>query len=388
MPFGGSSSRRALTRISLACAAIGALAIAPLRESTRAAARDSSGAGAASAPREVAAHVVWTRAEFVYLDADSGLLRPGMTLTFMKGSRASASALVDRELDARTTRARLEGGSLAGEKNLAKLRVLATEPPVPRPPALRVGLPSRQRVNLLFACAGLRLEPRFAGVTHHVDTLAPNLLRLTRPGGSAGGAAPDTLLVRFFAEVADQEIALERGELDLAVFWPGEGSPRLRADPRFRGAPLGLRARGVLAVVSAPRETKVPDPEALAALDREVFGGDLLAWDRLEPPLPATGSVVVAGFTADPALPGARVMDRVLGRFGTARARSALKLVYLDVPVAAADAVSVDWRKPGVRPVFALRCPLLVREGARAALAGLGGPDGVVNLVRCDANAP
>src|SRR4029077_8015933 len=70
--------------------------------------------------------------------------------------------------------------------------------------------------------------------------------------GSPMGAppAPDTLLVRLYGESADEEIALERGELDVAVFWPGELSTRMREDPRWGGALLGLRAHGVIAVAA------------------------------------------------------------------------------------------------------------------------------------------
>ncbi len=340
-----------------------------------------------AAAREAGARVAWTRAGFVYLEADSGLLQPGTTLAFSRGRRTLASAVVDRVLEARVTRARLASGSLAGEKRLERLRVSVTEPIVEPAGLLRVGLPAPGRGNLLFRCDSPALAARLAGVTHEVDTLARDLFRLRRTPQQPGDAAPDTLLVRRFADPADQEIALERGELDVALFWPGEGSPRLRADPRFQGAPLGLRARGVLALEGGP-DGALPDPAALAAVNREVFGGDLLPWDQLEPVPPAPAEAAGAPLVADPTLPGARLMDRVLARWGAPRGREPLRLVLLDVPVAAGDAVSAGWRASGARPVFAIRCPVLVAAGARAALVALGGPDAIANLVRCEPAAP
>jgi hypothetical protein len=348
----------------------------------------AAGPPAAGAPREVAARAAWTRAGFVYLEADSGSLRPGTTLTFRRGRNTVATAVVDRVLESRVTRARLASGSLEREKRLGRLRVSAVEPVVEQAGVLRVGVPAMERGNLLFRCAPFALEPRLAGATHDVDTLARNLLRLRRSPPQPGDGAPDTLLVRLFADAADQEIALERGELDVALFWPGEGSPRLRADPRFQGAPLGLRARGVIAVVGDARGGSAADPAALAAVNREVFGGDLLAWDQLEPPPAAPGVPALAPVVADPALPGARLMDRVLARWGAPRSREPLRLALLDVPVAAGDAVSAGWRAPGVRPAFAIRCPVLVSPAGRAALAALGGPDAIANLLRCGSAAP
>jgi hypothetical protein len=373
-----------LGRIASGAALILVVAGAHAAESPPAA----SGPATVTAPREVDARVAWSRAGFVYLEADSGLLRPGTVLTFVRGKRTIAGATVDRVLEARVTRARLVSGSLERENRPDRLRVLATDPPDAFAGALRVGVPARERGNLLFACGTLALEPRLAGSVHDVDTLARGLVRLRRAPPLPGDAAPDTIVVRFFPDAADQEIALERGELDVAVFWPGEGSPRLRADARFQGAPLGLRGRGVVAVVGDPSGSSRADPAALAAVNREVFGGDLLPWDQLEPAAPGPAPPSFTALAADPALPGARVVDRVLARWGTPRGRGPLQLAYLDVPVAAGDAVSASWRVSGLRPAFAIRCPVLVAPGARAAVTALGGPDAMANLLRCGPAAP
>jgi len=50
---------------------------------------------------------------------------------------------------------------------------------------------------------------------------------------SAAGVWPDTIHVHLFDEASDQEIALERGDIDAAVFWPAELSTRMRGDARW-----------------------------------------------------------------------------------------------------------------------------------------------------------
>src|ERR1051325_9792507 len=66
-------------------------------------------------PRELEASVVWTRADLVYVAAsDSGVLLPGMTLSFVRGRHELASAEISRLLEPRVAVARLSAGSLAG----------------------------------------------------------------------------------------------------------------------------------------------------------------------------------------------------------------------------------------------------------------------------------
>src|SRR5205814_1296313 len=79
-------------------------------------------------------------------------------------------------------------------------------------------------------------------------SLAENEYRFVRDPGAAATPWPDTIMVGLFGETSDEEIALERGELDVAVFWPGEASARLRADPRWRGFGYGWRGQLVAGV--------------------------------------------------------------------------------------------------------------------------------------------
>jgi hypothetical protein len=254
-------------------------------------------------------------------------------------------------------------------------------PVLPRVATLRVGLPSPRRANLLFTCDGPVGPPRIGSATYARDTLDAAGRRWLRvegtaatqvasvTGDSAGALAPDTLIVRAFEDATDEEIAFERGELDAAVFWPGELSARMRSDARFRDPELALRARGAVVCVATAADTLAPLRADLDALDREAFGGDLLPWRDLEPdPRPEAP----ARWSVDATLPGARPLERILARVARPGGTRTLKLMYVDQPVAAADAATAAWRTPGVTPLFAVRCPVLVRPAALANVRSIG----------------
>ena len=339
-------------------------------------------------PRELNARVVWTRGDLIYVATpDSGVLEPGLSLTVLHGRRTLASGAVVQVLEPRLAIARLSSGSLARERHIERLHVrgeAATPPPVP---VLRVGLPGRGRASLLFACSWVSLSSRFGAASGRVDSLARDSFRWVRdPLLPAAAGTPDTLLVHLFVDAADQEIALERGELDAAVFWPGELSARMRADPRWRDAARGLRARGVLACVAASSDTAAPPLAALDGLNREAFAGDLLPWRELEPEPPAS-TLGTPRFTADPALPGARVLEAVLARSNAGPGARLVRLAYLDVPLAAHDSALSTWRTRGVTPAFAVRCPVLAAPAARAIVQRIGA-DAFANLGTCTGNAP
>jgi len=256
----------------------------------------------------------------------------------------------------------------------AKHGPTAAPPPpstaVARLGTLRIGLPSPRRGNLLFTCDAPVTAPRIGSATYAADSLDVSGRRWLRTpqtdADSAGALAPDTLVVRAFEDATDQEIALERGDLDVAVFWPGELSARMRSDARFRDPELGLRSRGVLACVAAAGDTLAAPRADLEVLNREAFGGDLLPWSELEPG-PAEGSP--ARYVVDLTVPGAKHLERILARIPTAGVTRTLKLVYLDQPVVAGDAAMGGWRTPGVMPVFAVRCVVLAgsrRDAVRA----------------------
>ena len=135
----------------------------------------------------------------------------------------------------------------------------AQSSPQQRVGTLRVGLPGRGRANLLFDCSAPVPIPRLSYWPYEPDSLDPGSHRWLRgtqddswrqwdnsgrnepPAVTPMAAFPDTLILRFYDDVTDQEIALERHEVDVAVFWPGELPARMRADPRWRDAEHGLR---------------------------------------------------------------------------------------------------------------------------------------------------
>jgi hypothetical protein len=241
--------------------------------------------------------------------------------------------------------------------------VVQSPPPASRPDSasatllarvatLRVGLPAPGRANLLFGCDAPPFAPRIA------DTLLV---------GSAGEVV--VLVGRAFDEATDEEIAFERGELDVAVFWPGELSARMRFDARLGDPELGLRSRGVLASVAGAGDTLGPPADDMDALNREAFAGDLLPWSALDL-VPEQGAPV--RYTVDRTVPGAKHLERILARVARPGGTRTLKLVYLDQQVMAGDAAWAAWRTPGVTPLFAIRCPVLARPEARAAVDAIG----------------
>jgi hypothetical protein len=219
--------------------------------------------------------------------------------------------------------------------------------------------------------------PRIGSSPYERDALDSSGRRWLRlPGDvsdSAGALAPDTLLVRAFDDATDEEIALERGELDVAVFWPGEVSARMRADARFGGPELGLRGRGVLACVRAAGDTQGPPWPDMELLNREAFGGDLLPWSELKPD---TDEHLPARYTVDATLPGAKHLERILERIPRAGVTRTLKLVYVDVPWVSYTMVARG-EFPTVShgsnlPLFALRCPVFARAEARSSVRAIG----------------
>jgi hypothetical protein len=267
---------------------------------------------------------------------------------------------------------------------------VAQPPPSPTLPArvatLRVGLPSPQRGNLLFRCdtpPNEHLPPLLGTAGYELDSLDLTGRRWLRlhlpPMDSAAVLAPDTLIVRAFGDATDEEIALERGELDVAVFWPGELSARMRSDERFRDPELGLRERGVLAFVTTPDDTLGAPRADMDLLNREAFGGDLLSWSELAP---GSGDGPPARYTVDSAMPGARHLERILARIPGAGATRTLKLTYVDEPErqfrmpapGAPSPAGGPIRRSTHRPLFAIRCPVVARPEARADVRAIGAP--------------
>ncbi|MFI5372261.1 MAG: hypothetical protein ACHQ52_11950 [Candidatus Eisenbacteria bacterium] len=335
-------------------------------------------------PRELPAAVVWRSGDRVYLVArDSTALATHLRITFQERGHAVASGEIIRLLESTLAEVRLDTGTLARVKKLDHLRVLGEPVPLERVSLLRVGYPSGTRANLAFDCPGMAPRPpSFYGVT----ALAPDTYRLVRHGGPVGVPWPDTMLVHLYAQSDDEEIALERDEMDVAVFWPGECSERVREDPRWRDAPLGLRARGVIAATGSGAgvsETTLRDDPMLAALDPQMFGGDLLPWAALDSATAARGEAgaesthagaatgAAAGYAVDTSMPGRRVLERFLNRGAETRAPD-IRLVYLDAPLAARDSLRAEWRARGIVPFYAIRTPVLCGAKHRTLVRALG----------------
>ena len=194
---------------------------------------------------------------------------------------------------------------------------------------------------------------------------------------------PDTLIVRTFGDAADQEIAFERGELDVAVFWPGERSARLRAAAEGRAGPLGLRSRGLIAAIDAAAVSGNDSSAArrdigLASLNAELFGGDLLAWAELDPAaIAAVGGPPPPArpYTVDLSLPGHQPIEHFLNGGASLFVRgklAPLRVAYLDTPLAARDSLAAEWRAQGIIPLFALRCPVVCAPRAAEYVRRLG----------------
>jgi len=252
------------------------------------------------------------------------------------------------------------------------------EPAVPPAPptavarvgTLRIGLPKRG--NLLFNCDGQPAPPRIGSALYAADSLDPSGRRWRRSPSAATDSAsllaPDTLTVRAFSDPTDEEIALERGELDVAVFWPGELSAHMRSDERFRDPELGPRASGVLACLRSSGDTAGVSRADMEVLNREAFGGDLLP---LSQSAPDTANAPSAVYIVDPAVPGRKHLERILTRIPRAGGTRTLKLVYLDQPVAGLDGMASSWGT-GVAPLFAVRCPVLASPAVRAEVRAIG----------------
>lgn len=370
-----------------------------------------------AASREIDASPIWLREARVYVASrDTTTLVVGDLLCFDNRGKEVAAGRVTQVVERGLVQATLDSGTLAGIERLDRVRV-RFERPAPRAiPALRVGFPSRRRSNLLFECA-----PAVASDStrpYRVEPAGANAHRLVRPA-DVDTAWPETLTVRFFDHAGDEEIALERGELDLAVFWPGEWSSRARA-AAGGPPPLGRFERGVVAALldgAGGADPAVCD-SLFALLDRGIFQGDLVPFpaDSTRPPTPSIRAPI--GIDAAD-LVGRIVIERLLSRSFTGAARDSAILFYLDAPAADADALlraaarraEARARTPRIRaaaaalrtgapgpldeatrarawdelqmlPLFAIHCPVVARPEARAHLDRIGA-DAIVNLIRC-----
>jgi len=192
----------------------------------------SSARGLADPPNR--ARVLEARGAFVAVAADSGALRVGLRLSFSDRRHVRAAGVVTGVLEGTLASVRLESGSLDHVHALKKLRVLV-EPTEPPPLAtIRVGIPAGARRAPISACVACTLAVPF---DWRVEPLGASAWRAVHD------AVPETLIVRAFRDADDEEIAWERREVDVAVFWPGELTATQRARLGSADLVVGPRAR-------------------------------------------------------------------------------------------------------------------------------------------------
>jgi len=359
------------------------------------------GAPAVAAPREVRASVAWVREDRVYLTSpDSTALAQGDRLTFVYRRKTIASGTLARVYDRDLAMATLTSGSLAKVKKLDRLRVLAEPAPLPEVRVMRIGYPARDRSSLIFACGPITVHDPFLGDKFRVEASGESSFRLVRRATRVNGVPwPDTLLIRLFDEAADEEIALERGELDVAVFWPGELSTHARENPRWQGSGFGVWAWSFVgATWVGPDASGIPDTARgdsldVASLNQEMFRGDLMPWPGVTARSFASGAIMdphmrskwwprPARFVVDPSFPGQWVIEPHLNRDRASSAGAdarTVRLVYLERPGYAPDSLGRDEQ---VSFLFALRCPILCAAELRPYIATLD-EDALVNLISC-----
>jgi hypothetical protein len=184
--------------------------------------------------------VLWVHGDHVYASLpDSASAAEGDRATFRDRKKTLATGEVAEVIRGEVAVIQVTSGSLAGVRKLDQVRLLFERAPLPPLGALRLGVPSARRRP---DCDGLVPGAPPPAPGYLPSLMNPVTWRLVRdPASAVPSSWPDTLIVSLFDESADEEIALERGELDAAVFQSGELSAHLRGDPRVMG-PLVVAA--------------------------------------------------------------------------------------------------------------------------------------------------
>lgn len=231
---------------------------------------------AASVPKNrVAARVIWTRGETVFLaSSDSIRLDVGSPLIFEDRGKRAAAGYLTRVVDGVIGVVALTSGSLPSAKRWERLSVIA-EPRVERSaPLLRVGFPGLERTAVLepplhWRVPCTRLLPPALDSSYVTEIIGERAWRGRRVSINSSAVWPDTLLIRLFNDSGDEEIALQRGEIDAAVFWSGEETryfqetwaPRVAFETRWRGPTLITIVTGI----PNSRPGGVAGPDSLTA---------------------------------------------------------------------------------------------------------------------------
>ncbi|MGH7729813.1 MAG: hypothetical protein ACRENJ_01015 [Candidatus Eiseniibacteriota bacterium] len=265
------------------------------------------------------ARVAWVRGQRVYVAShDSLALAPFSLLTFASNGAPIATGEVERVVDGAMVVARIVSGSLTGVKHLDRLRVLAE--PTRGPRLLRVGGPSERRTHILVACESTTIASALVPAVYRLDGARPSYRLIRNAVDLAHARWPDTLLVRTFDDPADQEIAIERGELDVAVFWPGELSAHMRESRRWQGRLSWPLARGLIGTIPESNSTEtrcsaaLPTASAFRALGRSLFRGDLDVSGMASCGDTIPSAQAALRYEVDPSCPGRPTLERFLNR--------------------------------------------------------------------------
>ncbi|HEX4942088.1 MAG TPA: hypothetical protein VFW51_06115, partial [Actinomycetota bacterium] len=227
-----------------------------------------------------------------------------------------------------------------------------------------------------------RVTPRLPALapTYRVELIDARVYRMTRDPGPA--AWPDTVLIHLFVDSADEEIALERGDVDIAIFWPGELSTRMREHARWRGSPSGVLDGRILAFVGGlDVSDAVPDTASARAFRDDLFRGDLttdgLPWGGPRSDLQRRyWQFLSQNLELD--VPGAPQIRQWIAQqkrimFTGAKLPRARLTIIEDAP---------DRRDSGTHPLFRLRCPVVCAAALRPFVDAIGA-DVFANLARC-----
>jgi hypothetical protein len=360
----------------------GALRIVPLAI----AALLSCASPAAAARQDPAApRLVWRGGDAWYVAMrDSGALVPGTIVRVLEHGKEQASGEVTRVLDGRLASVRWTNGVIRERAKPERLEV-RLEPPVVRPlPRLRVGVPASERPGPVQCEATIRATG-LPCTYFAVMPITGDGIPLVRSGAPCPAPWPDTLVLRSFIDRADEEIALERGEIDVAVFWPGEPSSRLRERPGLLLA--GTCSRGVVVAIGVPADTAIAPAlrSEAAAMNAELFRGDLRPWGAANgagtPPAIAAS---LPRIEADSGLTSHAAIERWFARRrgSAAAAAHTMLMACLDAPTAPSDSTRAAWSAKGFVPLLALRCPVACTAASVEIVRALGA-DAFADMLGC-----
>jgi hypothetical protein len=329
----------------------------------------------AEAPR---ARVLWVRADHAYVALpEGGHAEEGDSVRFEDRGKALARGRVASVIRDEMAVVSLTSGTLERVKKLDRIRVIVTGPPLVRRATLRIALPTDD--NLLFRCGDVVPRLPANAPPYRGEPIDAHLTRMTRDSSAAGPLWPDTLLVYFFYDPLDAEIALERGDVDVAVFWPGNLSQRMRENSKWHGSLMGSRSRGVLALTGSPDVANAgPDSAGAVVFNDVLFRGDLALRQLTRSPYGSWGGPFWA-IAVDENLPGRAAIGKPLWKgnrhYSVPIPVSVARLVFLDAPADTAASSTFY-------PLFSVRCPVVCAPPLRPLVKALG-VDAFADMPQC-----